>query len=149
MGIMSVSKIDRTTVWRSMVKQIALLTVCFTQHDGKHMDQRSLTGKDNEGAFQRKSADSDCHLAAESVKMAVTCTSSTMSLKWLQRTFCKMLLTQHCPLLVLKCLCKLYWECLMIFFSSKHGRNWSKDNNDSRFSVNNDTSIQQVHYQVK
>lgn len=41
--------------------------------------QRGLGGNYNEGAFQRKSADSDCYSAAESPNMAVTSAPSAMS----------------------------------------------------------------------
>lgn len=52
-------------VW---LKKIAMLTVCYTQHDGQQADQRLLGGKRNVQAFRQKSADSDCYLAATSLR---------------------------------------------------------------------------------
>lgn len=75
-------------VWLCMVKHIAVLTVCYTQHDGKQMVQRGLSENYNDQAFPGKSTGSDCHLAADTLKTVVTCTSSTMSLKLRQKTYC-------------------------------------------------------------
>lgn len=94
MGMKSVGKIEQhgyniRVLCVCMVKHIAVLTVCYTQHDGKQMAQRGLSENYNDQEkFQEKSTGSDCHLAADTLKTAVTCTSSTMSLKLRQRTYC-------------------------------------------------------------
>lgn len=53
-------------VWLSRL--LCCLAAPPSRPDGKHIDQKSFSGNYNEQALQRKSADCDCRLAAESLK---------------------------------------------------------------------------------